>query len=145
MAMRTLQFLLIALGASAAAIAASIWAVGAQTTADVTERLYSAATGWRGTPEAWPATIDSELRFYAALWGAYGLVLVAVGQSLPRRLGWVPGLAAVFFAGGVGRALSMVQVGAPHPVFVVLMAIELALPPAAVLLWWRCHASAQPD
>ncbi|PNE10291.1 MAG: hypothetical protein CR217_15105 [Beijerinckiaceae bacterium] len=28
-------------------------------------------------------------------------------------------------------------VGAPHPFFLLLMTIELALPPLLVLLWWR--------
>jgi hypothetical protein len=29
------------------------------------------------------------------------------------------------------------MVGAPHPFFLLLMTIELALPPLLVLLWWR--------
>jgi hypothetical protein len=41
----------------------------------------------------------------------------------------------VFFAGGVGRAISHLSVGTPHPFFTVLMAIELLLPPVLVLLW----------
>ena len=55
-------------------------------------------------------------------------------------IGWavrVPWLAAVFFVGGAGRAFSWLVVGAPHPFFLLLMTIELALPPLLVLLWWR--------
>jgi hypothetical protein len=32
-------------------------------------------------------------------------------------------------------------VGAPHPFFLLLMTIELALPPVLVLLWWRAGGS----
>jgi hypothetical protein len=39
--------------------------------------------------------------------------------------------------GGAGRAFSWLVVGAPHPFFLLLMTIELALPPLLVLLWWR--------
>jgi hypothetical protein len=92
--------------------------------------------GWRGplTPP-WPPTMDSELRFYAPFWGTYGFLVIAVARDLKRLGRWVPWLALVFFLGGVGRAISIAAVGAPHPVFVVLMAIELLLPPILVALW----------
>ena len=54
--------------------------------------------------------------------------------------GWagrVPWLAAVFFVGGAGRAFSWLMIGAPHPFFLLLITIELALPPLLVLLGWR--------
>ena len=76
------------------------------------------------------------MRFYAAIWGAYGVALVVVARNLARRLDMVPWLAAPFFLGGVGRVLSWAQVGTPHPFFQLLMAIELALPPLFVGLWW---------
>jgi hypothetical protein len=34
-------------------------------------------------------------------------------------------------------------VGAPHPFFLLLMTIELALPPLLVLLWWRAGTTAR--
>ena len=58
-----------------------------------------------------------------------------------RRRDAMPGLAAVFFVGGAGRAFSCLAVGAPHPFFLLLMTIELALPPLLVLLWWRAGES----
>jgi hypothetical protein len=45
----------------------------------------------------------------------------------------------VFFVGGVGRAISCVQVGAPHPLFLNLMAIELIVPPIFLLLYVRAR------
>ena len=130
-----LRVLLIALGLSAVAIALSIWLLGAEATARMSERVYAAATGRRGASEPWPATMDSELRFYAALWAAYGVVLVQTARAMPTALPRVPWLAAIFFAGGVGRAISWLQVGPPHPFFTVLMAIELGLPPILLALW----------
>ena len=62
-------------------------------------------------------------------------ILLVVARGLPARLDWTPWLAGVFFAGGVGRAISLASVGAPHPFFLALMAIELAAPPVLVGLW----------
>ena len=80
--------------------------------------------------------MDNELRFYAALWGAYGVVLLLAARDYTGWAVRVPWLAAVFFVGGAGRAFSWLMIGAPHPFF-LLLTIELALPPLLVLLWWR--------
>ena len=132
----TLRILLGALGVAAILICLSIVILGTQSTAWSAERAYSALTHWPGPlSEPWPATMDSELRFYAPFWGAYGFVLLRLAYEPSERIGWVPWLAALFFAGGLGRAISYLSVGPPHPFFVLLMAIELALPPVLVLLW----------
>jgi len=84
--------------------------------------------------------MDSELRFYVALWGAYGFILIAVARNLRAMLHYVPLLAATFFVGGAGRALSYFQVGPPHPFFVFLMVIELVLPIIFLMLWFRVRS-----
>ena len=87
--------------------------------------------------------MDNELRFYAALWGTYCVVLLLAARDY---IGWavrVPWLAVVFFVWGAGRAFSWLVVGAPHPFFLLLMTIELALPPLLVLLWWRAGTTAR--
>ncbi len=110
--------------------------LGAQSTAWTAERGYSLITGWRGPLSApWPPTMDSELRFYAPFWGAYGILLLAVVADFNARGSQTPWLAAVFFVGGVGRAISYATVGPPHPFFVLLMAIELLMPPVLIILW----------
>jgi hypothetical protein len=139
----TLRALLAVLGASALGIALSDILLGGTATAAVFEHLYDVLTGWRGPDsEPWPATMDSELRFYAAMWGAYGIALLAVARDLPRRMNLVPWLAAAFFVGGLGRAMSHTAVGAPHPLFTLLMGIELVTPPVMVGLWWRARRPA---
>jgi hypothetical protein len=136
-----LRICLVVLGASAVAIALSILLLGAETTAAMAEGVFSAASGWRGPlSQHWAPTMDSELRFYAALWGAYGIVVLRAAWGLPRMLPQAPWLAAIFFAGGVGRVLSRVTVGAPHPFFTLLMVIELSLPVLITLLWLGARA-----
>jgi Domain of unknown function (DUF4345) len=131
-----LRFLLAALGASAVLIAASILFLGAGATAAAGEQAFNAMSGWRGPASPpWPATMDNELRFYATLWGAYGVLLLLAARDFAARSSHVPWLAAAFFVGGVGRALSWLAVGPPHPFFLALMTIELVLPPVLILLW----------
>lgn len=135
--MRTaLRLVLGALGLAAILIASSILALGADATAQAFETAFGAATGYAGPPsEPWSPSADSELRFYAALWGAYGVVLVATARRLEAHLARVPWLAAVFFAGGLGRLASAAQIGPPHPLFQLLTASELLIPVAIVGLW----------
>jgi hypothetical protein len=132
----SLRILLGALGVSAVAIAASILVRGAEATAAAGEALYAALTGYAGPPSGpWPPSMDSELRFYAALWGAYGIALLLASSRPEVWRRSIPYLALTFFLGGVGRAVSHLELGAPHPFFTLLMAIELALPPAMLALW----------
>lgn len=125
-----LRILLALLGLSAIAICLSIMLTGAAPTAAMAESMFGGASG-----DLWPATMDSELRFYAPFWGSYGVLLILAALNPAKRGGWVPWLAAVFFAGGIGRLISLFAVGWPHPAFVVLMAIELLLPPLLIWLW----------
>jgi hypothetical protein len=134
--LRALQICLVLLGVSAVAIALSILVLGAEATATMGERVFGALAGGGGPAgERWPATMDSELRFYAALWGAYGILVLRAAWKLPQALGQVPWLLGVFFAGGVGRLLSRLSIGAPHPFFTALMVVELVLPVVMVGLW----------
>jgi hypothetical protein len=83
------------------------------------------------------ATADSELRFYAPFWIAYGAILILTARDLRRLRARVPLLSGMFFAGGVGRAIAYWRAGPPHPAFVALMVIELILPLLFMLLWSR--------
>ena len=140
--LNALRICLLVLGVSAVAIALSIFCFGAGFTGAWAESLFDLVSGWRGPATgAWPATMDSELRFYAALWGAYGVVVLRTGMSLKTRLPQVPWLAAIFFAGGVGRLLSRLSLGAPHPLFTALLVIEVSLPVIMMALWAGATAS----
>ena len=131
-----LRLVLKILGLSAILIASSILVLGADATAQTFEAAFDSVTGYGGPrSEPWSPSADSELRFYAALWGAYGVVLVMTARRLEVHSARVPWLAAVFFLGGLGRLASAAQVGPPHPFFQLLTASELVIPVLIVLLW----------
>ena len=131
-----LRSLLYVLGASAIGIALSDILLGPTTTAGFFENLFATLTGGQAPATGpWPATMDNEMRFYAVFWGAYGVALVLVARDFAARGRLLPWLAGLFFAGGVGRAISYAAAGAPHPFFTALMGIELLTPPLLVLLW----------
>ena len=136
MARRVLSVLMIVLGVSAILIGLGVFLAGPTAAMGVTEGLFSSVTG-KVVPLSirFDATGESEMRFYAALWIAYGALLVIAARSLTLRMAWVPPLAAVFFAGGVGRVLAWVDIGPPHPAFAGLMIIELTLPLLFLALW----------
>ena len=78
------------------------------------------------------ATVDSRERFYAAIFLGYGLAWLWAARQRPVRAVTVQWLAAIFFAGGVGRLLSLAVAGSPQWFQLVLAGVELVLPP---VLW----------
>lgn len=136
MATTALRLILILLGVAAIAIASSLVLIGMSATGAFFESLYNAASGQQiPLTGAYSATAESEARFYAVFWFAYGVLCVMAGQELEDRLSWVPWLALVFFAGGCARVIAYFAAGAPHPFFILLMVIELALPVIMIALW----------
>ena len=132
----SLRFLLAALGVSAITICLAVMITGPTATVAVFEHAFDFVTGGKGAESpAWPAVMDNELRFYAPLFGGFGLLALLAARDFSRYGSFTPWLAAVFFAGGVGRSISLFAVGSPHPFFLALMAIELILPLILVGLW----------
>jgi len=74
------------------------------------------------------ATIDSEVRFFAAWYAAMGVVILRAVPRIELERNLVRGVAAVFFIAGCARGLSWATVGRPHTFSLVLMGIELVLP-----------------
>lgn len=133
--------LLVLLGVSAMGIALLVLALGIDAVILV-EDLYDGLIGRQSPPTTDVSpTLDSELRFYAPFWFGYGVLLLWVTQQINQRLRLVPILALLFLSGGIGRVASLVIVGSPHPAFIVLMILELALPPVLLLLYWRLRPS----
>jgi hypothetical protein len=125
---RMMQGLLVALGLAAIGIGFMVFVLGEQAV-NLVAGIFDSIRGQASTGgEIISPTIDSELRFYATFWFSYGVLLVWVARAIDQRLEFVPILAGLFFAGGIGRVLSYVLVGAPHPIFTLLMIIELGLP-----------------
>ena len=86
---------------------------------------------------------DSELRFYSVFFVAYGVIMVPTARDLEQHGRRVPILLALFFAGGLARLLSYFTVGPPHALFMLLMVIELLLPPLLYLAWRSATANPQ--
>ncbi|MEV4440774.1 DUF4345 domain-containing protein [Streptomyces sp. NPDC049577] len=79
------------------------------------------------------ATIDSFGRFMGAVFAGYGLAWLWAVRQTPVPAVTVRLLAGVFLLGGLSRVLSIAMEGRPDGFQVVLMVIELGLPP--VYFW----------
>jgi Domain of unknown function (DUF4345) len=139
---RILAFALFLLGLSALAIGIAIFALGPERVGLFFNDMLAplSASAFANPPEAWTRDGDSEMRFYSVFWAAYGIALLFIARDIVRFRIWVPLLLGLFLLGGVGRAISIIQFGWPHPLFTVLMAVELALPVILLVL----HAMARP-
>lgn len=85
--------------------------------------------------------VDSELRFFAPFFVAYGGLVFLCAKHLRTHLYYVPHLLGIFLLGGLGRVLSYVIIGTPHPMFIPLMAIEVGLPIILYFLYTRVVAN----
>jgi hypothetical protein len=81
-------------------------------------------------------SLESELRFYAAFYVAYGVVALRVAPRADRDVAAVRALAAALFLAGLARAGGWLAVGRPHGLQRGLLVIELAAPPI-VIAWQR--------
>jgi hypothetical protein len=123
---RTLQILLGLFGATAIFIA-----------------LLHIALGPASIPGSVPvnATMDSEDRFYAVLFMAFGIALIWCVKDVERKARVVYLLMATFLAGGVARLISIAVVGLPNDFFVAMTALELVLPFIYAWLQYRVSAA----
>lgn len=72
--------------------------------------------------------MDSEDRFYATLFAAYGAVLIWCVRDIERKTKVVYFLALTFFVGGLARIVSIFAVGPPNDFFVAMTVLELIIP-----------------
>lgn len=87
------------------------------------------------------ATVDSRERFYGAVFLGYGLAWLWAARQSPIPARAVRWLAGIFLLGGVGRVVSLPLHGPPQEFQVVLMAVELGLPP---VFFWLATATSRP-
>jgi hypothetical protein len=78
--------------------------------------------------------LDSQERFYGAMFAGYGLAWLAVARQQPIPARTVRFLSAVMAMGGAARVVSMLERGRPQPFYVVLTVIEFAAPAALVTM-----------
>ncbi|WP_327142790.1 DUF4345 domain-containing protein [Nocardia sp. NBC_01327] len=80
------------------------------------------------------ATIDSDMRFYAILFLAYGLALLWCARDVETKGLPINLLGLIFFAGGLARALAWVATGEPNWFYVLMTPVELVIPVLNYLL-----------
>lgn len=89
------------------------------------------------------ATMDSEDRFYATLFMAFGAALLWCVKDVERKDAQVKLLALVFFVGGLARLVSMLAVGLPGPFFIAMTILELTLPVGMAWMSGRISAASR--
>jgi hypothetical protein len=77
---------------------------------------------------AFSASIDSEDRFFGAVFLGYGLGWLLCATDPVRWRVSLHGQTFIFLLGGVARLLSIAVIGWPDPFYVVLAGVELGLP-----------------
>jgi hypothetical protein len=86
--------------------------------------------------------VESELRFYGAIYVGYGLAMPRVGPSADRDTTAVRALAGTPFLAGLARAGGWRAVGRPHKVQLALLAVELVAPP--LITAWQARLADRP-
>ncbi|WP_189551184.1 DUF4345 domain-containing protein [Streptomyces lavendofoliae] len=94
-----------------------------------------------GTPRV-STTVDSNYRFFAGIWCALGVVLLAVARRPAEHATAFRMAFGAVFLGGVARGVSYLDVGAPHPLHTAFIGVELLLPPLMLLWYARVHRTA---
>ena len=107
---------------------ATLYVGGAVATTAGLHTVVAGARSVPGRPRA-GAEVESELRFYAAFYVAYGLVALRTAPRADRDVNAVRGLAGALLLAGLARAGGWLAAGRPHPGQRALLAIELAVPP----------------
>lgn len=108
----------------------------------VTFGLLTVVTGAASVPAggAVTASVDSELRFYAAWYVAAGATLLWAAPNIDRAGTVLRLVCATLWLAAAGRIVSLAAVGRPHGVFVVLLAVEIVIP-LVVVPWQAAVAS----
>ena len=81
------------------------------------------------------ASVDSELRFYAAWYAGAGLLLLATVRRVESEGKRIRAVCAVLLLAAIGRVLSIADVGRPHVIQLLLMVIEFAIP--VIVVPWQ--------
>ena len=88
------------------------------------------------------STMDSEDRFYATLFAAYGVALLWCIRDIEHKSNVVYFLAATFFLGGLARIVSLLAVGPPNAFFLAMTVLELVIPPFMAFMQGRVSSTA---
>jgi hypothetical protein len=88
-----------------------------------------AGPGGQVDGEAVNASVESEFRFFASFWIAFGAAALWVAARVDRETAVVRLLAVILFSAGLARVIAWIAAGTPHWSFLFLLGLELLLPP----------------
>ena len=74
------------------------------------------------------ATINSDMRFYAVLFTAYGLAFVWCAKDVETKALPINLLGLIFFLGALARLLAWAATGEPNWFYVLMVPVELVVP-----------------
>jgi len=99
----------------------------------VNDPLYVAA----GVPRV--LLLDTNLRFYSGVWIGLGFALLWLIPTIQNQTVLFRVLWGMVFLGGIGRILSIMQLGWPPAAYVAFTAIEIVGAP--LFIWWQSRVS----
>lgn len=79
--------------------------------------------------------LESQIRFFGAIWFGWGLCLWRITTDLQANAGWFRGLLGILFVSGLARAAAALQFGLPGGPLTIAMIVELVGAP--LLLAWH--------
>lgn len=136
MAFTSLKLLLYLFGFTILGVAGSIIFLGANATAQhgavIADIILGDTSELTGLADV---NSDSELRFYAGIFAAYGLLLIHTATFLRDKMARVPYLALTIILAGAARIVSYYQMGEPHGLFQVLLFLEIGCAVIVLLLY----------
>ncbi len=97
----------------------------------------------RGTPAPAPADLDSHFRYLSGLLFALGIGFLSCVPRIEEQGRRFRLLGTIVLAGGVGRALSLFELGLPGLEHRLALGMELGTMPLLLLWQWRIERAAQ--
>ncbi len=114
------------------AIGVTMIAVGPAPLATALSVLFPAPNETIQFAELAHPNTDGEMRFYSALFVGFAIFIFYNAWPNPIRHRALVAAMLIFFLGGLARGLSIIQLGAPAPLFQLLFLIELLVPAATI-------------
>lgn len=103
--------------------------------------LVTVFTGTGGMPGDSRATpnVESELRFYSTFWTGFGVLALYAARRPEQETTLLRGLSLFLFLAGLARVFAWLDSDRPDTQFLVLMALELTLPP--LIVWAQARVA----
>jgi hypothetical protein len=79
-------------------------------------------------------SVDSQLRYADIIWLGAGIVLIWSARKPLERAMATRVVLVIAAVAGLGRLISIIEVGVPHPFYLVTMGLELIVTPL-IILW----------